>query len=90
VKPNSCAASIRRNLPQEKPPGFEERFEALNARRRAFTLTTEGHEELLRLIDESEAFTAQRIEAMGELAQLRQITLPALMKQLGLEDHHLT
>ena len=70
---------------REKRPGFQERFDLLNEKRRAFALTPNEHEELLRLVDESEAFTVRRLEALGELAQLRQLTLPALMKQLGLK-----
>jgi hypothetical protein len=78
-------AELLQRIQQEKRSGFKERFDALNAKRRTFTLTTEEHDELLRLIEESEAFTVQRLEALGELAQLRHMTLPALMKQLGLK-----
>ncbi len=78
-------ADLLRRIRQEKRPGFQERFDALNTKRRAFSLTEEEHEELLLLIDEAESFTVQRLEALGELAQLRQMTLPALMKQLGLK-----
>jgi hypothetical protein len=70
---------------REKRPGFQERYDLLNAKRRDFSLTPQEHEELLRLVDESEAFTVRRVEALGELAQLRQTTLPALMKQFGLK-----
>jgi hypothetical protein len=78
-------AELLREIYRDKPHGFQERFDVLNAKRRAFTLTPEEHEELLRLVDESEAFTVRRTEALAELAQLRQIPLPALMKQLGLK-----
>jgi hypothetical protein len=70
---------------REKRPGFQERFDLLSARRNSFTLTPEEHQELISLVYESEAFTTRRLEALGELAQLRQLTLPALMKQLGLK-----
>lgn len=78
-------AELLRAIYREKRAGFQERFDELNAKRRAFILTPEEHEELLRLVDESEAFTVRRLEALAELAQLRQISLPALMKQLGLK-----
>ena len=68
-----------------KRPGFQERFDELNAKRHAFSLSPEEHQELLRLVEESEAFTVRRLEALAELAQLRQVPLPALMKQLGLK-----
>ena len=76
---------LLREIYREKRPGFQERFDLLNEKRRAFTLSPEEHQELLQLVDESEAFTVRRLEALGELAQLRQMTLPALMKQLGLK-----
>ena len=42
------------------------------------TLTTPEHEELVLLNGMIEEKTAERIGFMGELAQLRQITLPEL------------
>lgn len=78
-------AELLQQIHAPKRPGFQERFDHLNAKRRSFTLTSEEQEELLRLVEESEAFTVRRLEALGELAQLRQLTLPALMKQLGLK-----
>jgi hypothetical protein len=78
-------AELLREIYRAKPPGFQERFDELNAKRRAFALSPEEHEELLRLVDESEAFTVRRTEALAELAQLRQVPLPTLMKQLGLK-----
>lgn len=77
-------AELLREIYRAKRPGFQERFDELNARRRACALTPQEHDELLRLVDESEAFTVRRLEALAELAQLRQVPLPALMKQLGL------
>lgn len=78
-------AELLREIYREKRPGFQERFDLLNSKRRDFILSPEEHEELLRLVEESESFTVRRLEALGELAQLRQMTLPALMKQLGLK-----
>jgi hypothetical protein len=78
-------AELLREVYREKRAGFQERFDELNDKRRALNLTPEEHEELLQLVGESEAFTVQRLEALTELAQLRQVSLPALMKQLGLK-----
>jgi hypothetical protein len=78
-------AELLREIYREKRPGFQERFDELNIKRRAFSLAREEYEELLRLVDESEAFTLRRLEALVELAQLRQVSLPALMQQLGLK-----
>jgi hypothetical protein len=78
-------AELLREIYREKRPDFQERFDLLSEKRRTFTLTSEEQEEMLHLVDESEAFMVRRLEALGELAQLRELTLPALMKQLGLK-----
>ena len=70
---------------REKRPGFESRFIGLNAKRRNWNLSPEEHAELLQLNDESEAFTVRRLHALAELAQIKGVKLPALMKQLGLQ-----
>jgi hypothetical protein len=68
----------------KKTPGFRRRFDRLNVKRRAFKLTAEEHQELLRLIEEVQAFDVHYIEALAELAVLRQVSLPDLMAQLGI------
>ena len=78
-------AELLGEIYRAKRSGFQERFDELNAKRRAFSLTPEEHQELLRLVDESEAFSVRRLEALVELAQLRQVPLAALMTQLGLK-----
>ena len=82
---SSREAELLQEIYREKRPGFESRFDELNAKRRAFTLTPEEHSELLELNDESEAFTFHRLQALTEPSQLRRVTLPSLMKQLGLK-----
>lgn len=49
------------------------------------TLTAAEHRELIQLNDKAERLNAQRIEALAQLAVLRQTTLPQLMYSLGLE-----
>ena len=78
-------AELVQEIYKEKRSGFQTRFDELNVKRRALALTPEEHTELLQLNDESEAFTLRRLEALAELALLRQATLPALMQQLGLK-----
>ncbi|MGO8673399.1 MAG: hypothetical protein ACLQVD_18810 [Capsulimonadaceae bacterium] len=78
-------AELLRIAYREKRPGFRDRFAELNAKRRDFALTRDEQKELLDLSDESEAFDAERLDALGELARLRKSTLPKLMKDLGLK-----
>jgi hypothetical protein len=61
------------------------RLEVLNALREAESLTGEEYEELLGLVDEAERLAVRRAEALAELAHTRGTTLPALMRDLGLE-----
>ena len=49
------------------------------------TLTLSEHQELMQLNDKAEWLNVQRVEALTQLAALRQITLPQLMQNLGLE-----
>lgn len=76
---------LLRQIFREKRADFQNRFDQLSSKRNSFTLTPDEHQELLSLVDESEAFTVGRMQALGELAQLRHITLPDLMVQLGLK-----
>ncbi len=64
--------------------GVRTRFDELVARRRAETLTADEHQELLALTDTIENFEAQRIKYLAELASLRQVSLAALVDQLGI------
>jgi hypothetical protein len=66
-------------------PSSQQRYDELSAKLRAEAITDSEHKELLALIDQSEVFAAERLERLLELAQLRQITLPELMDQLGLQ-----
>ena len=70
---------------RKKPAAFRRRFDRLNAKRKAFQLTLAEHEELLRLIDEVQAFDVRYVAALAELAKLRQVSLPELMEQLGIK-----
>ena len=49
------------------------------------TLSTDEHQELTQLNDEAERLNVLRVEALAQLAALRQTTLPQLMHDLGLE-----
>lgn len=71
---------INQGLPIE----VRTRFAELNEKRRAETLTEEEHTELLGLIDQIEAHDVERVKNLGKLAQLRNVPVRTLMKQLGI------
>ncbi len=64
----------------------QHRYDELIAKRQAETLTPDEYAELLRLSDQTEHMNAERLAALAALAQLRQTTLPHLMRDLGIED----
>lgn len=74
--------AINRGLPAE----VAERYRTLMDRRRSGTLTSDEHQELLRLTDEAERLQAERIEHLAELARLRGKPLGVLMTELGIRS----
>ncbi len=77
-------AQLLQKINQGLPPDVQQRYDELTAKRRAETLTPEEHQELLALIDRIEQADAERVQALTELAQLRNVTVTTLMAQLGI------
>jgi hypothetical protein len=75
-------AELLQIINRATPVDAQQRFDELNRKRRSETLTEEEQNELLQLIDQMEAYDVQRVEALSELARLRQISLKALMEEL--------
>jgi len=61
------------------------RYRELIAKRRDETLTPEEHGELIALTNLAEIENAKRLGYLAELARLRQVSLPEVMKQLGIK-----
>jgi hypothetical protein len=61
------------------------RYHALIAKRQAETLTSDEQQEFITLSDQIEAANVQRIEALSELARLRDTTVNTLIQNLGLK-----
>ena len=78
-------AELLQEINQALPASAQQRYDELNAKLRAETIRPSEHKELLALIDQSEMVAANRLEKLLELAQLRQVTLPELMNQLGIQ-----
>jgi hypothetical protein len=77
-------AELLQKINEGLPEATWERYRSLKAKRDAEALTEEEHAELLRLVNEIELRNARRLEVVGELARLRGVRLPDLVKQLGL------
>ena len=76
---------LLQKINQGLPPAVQQRYDELTAKRRAETLTPEELEELMALIDRIEQADAERVLALTELAQLRNVTVTTLMDQVGIQ-----
>lgn len=77
-------AELLRKINQGLPDELRSRFAALKARRQAEVLTPEEHAEMLGLTVQVERQEAERLQTLGDLAQLRKTTLPKLLAELGI------
>jgi hypothetical protein len=78
-------ANLLQAINQGLPESTQHRYNELQAKLQNDAIAPAEHQELLRLIDVVEQADAERLQALVELAQLRGVTLPALMAQLGLQ-----
>jgi antitoxin component of RelBE/YafQ-DinJ toxin-antitoxin module len=65
-----------------------ERYRALLAKRDHETLTANEQSELISLSDQIEEANVRRMQAVAELAQMRNTTIPALAASLGISPTH--
>jgi hypothetical protein len=79
--------SLRRII-QLRPTIDQARLDDLRDRNEWATLTDEEHQELIRYEEQLEQYNVDRLQAMIQLAQLKNIDLPTLNQQLKSEDHH--
>ena len=79
AKETELLQAINRGVPAE----IQQRYDSLRTKLRSETITSEEHEELLILVETIEQADAERLESLIVLSQLRQISLPDLIKQLG-------
>jgi hypothetical protein len=74
-------AQINETLPE----AIRHRKLALTRKRKNLTLTKAEHQELLRLTQAAERLDVKRLSALTKLARLRQLSVRALMKDLGIK-----
>jgi hypothetical protein len=68
------------------PPDLRSHYQILRQKREAETLTESEYETLIQLSNQIEQIGAQRLQALADLAQLRQVSLMALMESLGIQS----
>lgn len=78
-------AELLQTINQGLPESTQRRYDELRAKLRAETITPAEHQEFLVLVDLVEQADADRLQHLITLAQLRQVSLPTLMRQLGIQ-----
>lgn len=68
------------------PKQLQQRFDQLTEKKRSHALTDAEQQEYLQVIEQIEQCDATRLEYLVELAELRQIPLRQLMKDLGIQQ----
>ncbi|MBF2050752.1 MAG: STAS/SEC14 domain-containing protein [Elainella sp. C42_A2020_010] len=82
---STAEAEILAKINQCIPQGLQQRFEQLVMKRQQLTITEAELAELIQMTDRIEAFNVERIQALAELAQLRDQSLTEVMQSLGIQ-----
>ena len=82
----SSESELLRQINQGLPADTQHRYDELREKLRREELSSEEHKELLKLVDVVEQATADRLQHLIALSQLRQIPLDELMKQLEIRQ----
>ena len=77
-------AQLLAKINQAIPATLQEQYQRLRTKREEESLTNQEHSQLIELSKQIEQLSAERLEALATLAQLRQVSLSELMSQLGL------
>ncbi len=78
------SAKLLQKINERLPPADQERYDALALKLPEETLDREEQKELLELVDRIEHADAERVRALSRLAQLRGVSVEALMADLGI------
>ncbi|MCY7320993.1 MAG: STAS/SEC14 domain-containing protein [Phormidesmis sp. CAN_BIN36] len=78
-------AQLLHKINQGIDPELRAQYQILRAKREAETLTDAEYNTLIQLSNQIEQLGAQRLEALANLAQLRQVSLSELMETLGIQ-----
>ncbi|MBM4257005.1 MAG: STAS/SEC14 domain-containing protein [Deltaproteobacteria bacterium] len=84
VSLSKTETDLLEQINQGLPQTVRQRYEELAAKSQEETITPAEHVELLRLTDQIEQADVERPRALIALAELRQVSLDAVMDQLGL------
>lgn len=78
-------AQLLYKINQGVPAELRTQYQMLRAKREAETLSETEYSTLIELSKQIEQFSANRLESLVKLAQLRQVSLTELMERLGIQ-----
>ncbi len=78
-------AQLLHKINQGVDPELRAQYQTLRAKKEAETLTDTEYKTLIQLSNTIEQFGVQRLEALANLAQLRQVSLSELMETLDIQ-----
>ena len=77
-------AALLQKINQVLPPDVQQQYDTLIEKRQEETLTSDEHQELITMNDQIEEADAERVKDLVTLAQLRKVSITALMDELGI------
>lgn len=77
-------AELLQQINQGLPAHLQQRYDELTTKLRSEAISSTEYDTLLALIDQVELADIERMKALIELAQLRNVSLDALLNQLGI------
>lgn len=81
--PDAKEAALLEQIKPRFSGAFWRRYRELIARREDETLTPAEQQELIGCTDQLEEWNARRMAAVGELARLRGVSFPEMVRELG-------
>lgn len=81
IVPSNKEAPLLEIIHRRLPPEQQTRLNSLRQRLADEIITEEGHQELVAFIDPIEQMDAERVEAMIQLAQLRNVNLNTIIQE---------
>ena len=72
-------AALLQKINQGLPPDVQQRYDTLIEKRQEETLTSDEHQELITMNDQIEEADAERVKDLVTLAQLRKVSITALL-----------
>ena len=79
-------AALLQKINQGPPPDVQQRYDTLIEKRQEETLTSDEHQDLITLNDQIEESDAERVKSLAVLAELRNVSITTLMKDLGIHS----